>query len=76
MTLFEAIKSGKCHRRKNDNFVYFVPMVGGIGYSQDDVLANDWEIVERPRKPVVKDNVVDMEATKIKVANRKRKPKK
>jgi len=45
MTLLEAIKSGRPHKRKNDNFVYFVPQVGGIAYSQEDVLADDWEIV-------------------------------
>lgn len=44
MTLLEAIKTGKPHRRKNDNYVYFVPHVGGIGYSQADVLADDWEV--------------------------------
>lgn len=44
MTLLEAIKTGKPHRRKNDDYVYFVPHVGGIGYSQADVLADDWEV--------------------------------
>lgn len=48
MTLFEAIKSGKPHRRKLDKYVYFVPHVGGIGYSQSDVMAEDWEIAVPP----------------------------
>jgi hypothetical protein len=42
MKLHEAIESGLPHRRSGDNFVYFVPHVGGIGYSQEDVMANDW----------------------------------
>jgi hypothetical protein len=42
MTLIEAIKTGKPHRRLNDNYVYFVPHVGGIAYSQEDVMADDW----------------------------------
>ena len=42
MTLTEAIKLGLPHRRKSDKYVYFVPHVGGIGYSQADVMAEDW----------------------------------
>jgi hypothetical protein len=48
MNVTDAIKSGKPHRRKSDKFVYFVPQVGGIGYSQADILAEDWEIVPIP----------------------------
>lgn len=65
MTLFEAIKSGKPHRRKNDNYVYFVPHVGGIGYSQSDVMAEDWELAI-PIK-IDKSNVVELK-TKRKVS--------
>ena len=59
MTVVEAIKSGKPHKRKNDNFVYFVPMVGGIGYSQADIMADDWEVVDRPRIRKVADNIIN-----------------
>jgi hypothetical protein len=44
MKLYEAIATGKPHKRKNDNYVYFVPHVGGIGYSQQDVMADDWVV--------------------------------
>lgn len=46
MTLLEAIATGKPHKREKDNFVYFVPPVGGIAYSQADVLATDWEVID------------------------------
>lgn len=42
MKLHEAIATGRPHRRQNDDYVYFVPHVGGIGYSQQDVMADDW----------------------------------
>lgn len=59
MKLHEAIKTGKPHRRKNDNYVYFVPHVGGIGYSQGDVMAEDWELLE-PVEELPNDNVVPL----------------
>jgi hypothetical protein len=59
MTLLEVIKLGLPHKRKNDNYVYFVPHVGGIGYSQHDVLAEDWEVAG-PKKIELPDNVVPL----------------
>lgn len=56
MTLVEAIKTGKPHKRKSDNFVFFVPQVGGIAYSQSDVMAEDWEVLPAPKLDL--DNVV------------------
>jgi hypothetical protein len=69
MTLVEAIKTGKPHKRKSDNFVFFVPQVGGIAYSQADVLAEDWETLPKPKPDL--SNV-----TKIKKARKPRKEKK
>lgn len=54
MKLHEVILTGKPHRRKNDNYVYFVPHVGGIGYSQQDVMAEDWMVADGSRAPVKK----------------------
>ncbi len=54
MTLFEAIKSGLPHKRKSDDYVYFVPHVGGIGYSQADVMAEDWEVSPNFTRPQLK----------------------
>jgi hypothetical protein len=59
MTLLEVIKLGLPHKRKNDNYVYFVPHIGGIGYSQQDVLAEDWEVAG-PKKIELPDNVVSL----------------
>ena len=42
VTLIEVIKLGLPHRRQSDKYVYFVPHVGGVGYSQADVMADDW----------------------------------
>lgn len=58
MTLLEVIKLGLPHKRKNDNYVYFVPHVGGIGYSQQDVLAEDWELASKKIPVDIPDNVV------------------
>jgi hypothetical protein len=64
MTLLEAIKTGQPHRRKNDNYVYFVPHVGGIGYSQADVLAEDWELATKPKLDL--SNVLPIKKTRKK----------
>lgn len=61
MTLIEAIKTGKPHKRKHDKFVYIVPMVGGIGYSQADVMAEDWELAS---PLVLPDNVLELKPKK------------
>lgn len=58
MTLLEVIKLGLPHKRKHDNYVYFVPHVGGIGYSQQDVLAEDWEVAGRKIEIDIPDNLI------------------
>jgi hypothetical protein len=60
MNLLEAIKTGLPHKRKNDDYVYFVPHVGGIGYSQQDVLAEDWEIAGQRKIELDLTNVVPL----------------
>ncbi len=68
MTLIEAIKTGKPHKRKHDNFVYIVPMVGGIGYSQADVMAEDWVLAsENPVK-----NLLEFKKPKKKLTTKKK----
>lgn len=64
MTLIQAIKTGLPHKRLNDNYVYFVPHVGGIGYSQADVMSDDW-ITAPGAVPIDWSKVVDFTVKRI-----------